>query len=254
MSFQDAGEVIILRREDFMRLFRQPKILRDEVIFELGRGMGLRTGEMSTTRCERVNLDDGLIYVRDSKNYHIYPLPINLRIAELVDKYMDGRKDGWLLRPLETAKVPKARDKPLSTQAIRNIVKHYAREADIPNWQEYQPRLLRCWFAADWVLRGGNLEVLRRILRHKNLAYTQIYVSRLVFWEDIQAEYSRIHALPIERRDEKKLTLEMLSSPIAQQCKECAARSVCKHVDEAINSEWASGCKFYPQIMEEMKG
>ena len=254
MGYLDAGQVVILRREDLLKLFREPKILRDELIMELGKGMGLRSGEIRTVRCERVNLDSGLLYVRDSKNYHVYPLPMSLRIAELIEKYMDKREEGWLLRPLKTVNVKRvALGQPLSRQALADVVKHYARKAGIPNWREYQPRMLRYWFAAEWVRRRRNIEVLRRILRHKSLTYTQIYVSKLIFWEDVKREYDSFHALPIERRDGKKLTVEMLSSPIVQQCSKCPAKCVCRHVDEAINSEWASGCKFFPRIVEEVK-
>lgn len=36
-------------------------------------------------------------------------------------------------------------------------------------------------------------------MRHKSLAYTQIYLSRLIFYEDIKREMQRLQALPQER-------------------------------------------------------
>lgn len=256
-SYPSSAKPIIIHRRDVEKLLAYPKKPRNQLIHELAAYMGFRTGEIVAQRIEWIDYESGRCYVRDSKKHRLYPIPLNYQVAKLAAKVAADRTEGLLIRRYEGMGRGESRlDKPLSTKEIWCLVRRHARKAGIPNWQEYTPRLLRHYFAATFAKgrngKPGNIEVLRRILRHRSLATTQVYLSRLIFFEDVQAEYDRIHALPIERRDEKNVTYEMLSSPIAQQCKECPARFVCRHVDEALNSEWASGCKFYAKIMEEV--
>lgn len=259
---RSTAEPIIIHRRDIEKLLAYPKKPRNQLIHELAAYMGFRTGEICTERIEWMDVDSGKCYVEDSKKRVLYPIPLNYSVAKLAQNIAEGRDEGLLILRFEgrwrSRRGESNLDKPIKPAAIWGIVRRAARKAGIKNWQEVNPRLLRHYFAATFAKgknnKPGNIEALRRILRHDSLISTQFYLARLFFFEDIQAEYDRIHALPIERRSEKNLSYEMLSSPVAQQCKECPARLVCKHVDEALNSEWASGCKFYPQIMEEMKG
>lgn len=253
MRYPSKTPIVIMRRSDFGKLEKQPNFIRDKLIIRLPKKMGLRTGEVATLRCERIDLDEGNLWVLNSKKYHLYPLPIDWQTASLLEKQMNGRKKGYLLRPFETEITKKwAVDRPLSNKAIGNIWKSYARQADLINWKEYTPRLGRCYFIREWIRRGGDIAVLCKITRHTNLADLWLYANRLVFWEEIKEEYDRIQRIPAERGLKKLDLTEILENPVAKQCLQCPARFVCKYVHEAVESEWAEGCRFYPKIIEEM--
>jgi len=79
--------------------------------------------------------------------------------------------------------------------ALRSRYKYRTR-----NWDRYNLRLLRHYFTATFAIgrdnKPGNLEVLRRILRHKSLAFTQVYSSRLIFYAGIKEEHDRFQRVP----------------------------------------------------------
>jgi integrase len=186
---------ITLYRSNFLKLKKFPKPARDQLIIELPCDLGLRTGEIATLRIENIDLENGSILILDSKRYKPYPIPLSYNIAQLIEEVKSGRSEGWLIRQFPRS--GKLSDKPITVEAIWHVWKKWAKRAGLPNWRQYTPRLGRHYFAATWhYVKHGNLEVLRRILRHKSLAYTQVYLSRLIFWEDEKAEYERIMNIP----------------------------------------------------------
>jgi hypothetical protein len=106
-------------------------------------------------------------------------------------------------------------------------------------------------------MQHKNLEVLRRILRHKSLAFTQIYLSRLIFWEDMQQEYERIQDAPFVGRvpvppPQLAATASLLSPFYQEWCVTCMHARLCKLCDQT--PAWALGCRFYiKNPMEECK-
>ena len=98
-----------------------------------------------------------------------------------------------------------------------------------------------------------SLETLRRILRHKNLAYTQVYLSRLVFFEDIQADYDRVHNIPHIRDEHKMYSLEMEERgqvELREECLTCPAQSVCKYKELLARVPVAGPCRIRPKILK----
>lgn len=248
--------VIVLVQRDIQKLVQHPKILRDQLIIELPRLQAFRTREIATLRWELVNEDDRWIYVENSKKDHLFPLPLQWQLAPLLKQFrqeMGQPKNGWVIRPLPTVNVKKsALGKPISNTAIEGVVKEYAREAGIFNWKSYTPTLLRAYFAAEWFRQKRNLKMLQTMMRHNELPTTMHYVSRIVFWEDLEAEFDRIQRIPTIRSVKKSELTKTLDNPMASTCLKCPARFVCKHIDEAMESEWAESCRFYPKIVEEM--
>ncbi len=155
-----------------------------------------------------------------------------------------------IIRPLPDVNIKKsALGKPISNSAIEQVIKGYARDVNIRNWRNYNPTLLRAYFAAEWVSQKRSLKILQVFMRHNELSTTMRYVSRIIFCEEMQGEFDRIQTGPFEKLMEKPSLNKMLESPIVRQCMKCPARLVCRHADEAVQSEWATGCRFYPKIM-----
>jgi len=258
-TFPSRAKPIIIHRSDIDKLLATRKKPRNQLIHELAAYMGFRTGEICTERIEWFDFETGRCYVMDSKKLELYPIPLNYRVAKLTAKVAGDKTEGLLIKRFQGGRAIKMGDsryeEPLTGDAIWQVVRRHARKAGIRNWQDYNPRLLRHYFAATFAKgkdgKPGNMEVLRRILRHDSLLSTQFYLARLIFFEDVQDEYDRIHKLPLE--EENRLSVKKLNNQTTQQCLACPARSVCKHVEEAINAEWATGCRFYAQIMAEAK-
>ena len=255
-SHRAVFNFVLLRRDDIKKLVEYPKILRDQIIIDFSRLQALRTGEVATERWVDVDLENGFIHVLDSKKHVPILLPLHWRLAEQLMRYKEEvapAEGDWIVRPLPSVNVKRsAWGKPISNDAIHDIVKGYARDAEIFDWRRYNSTLLRACFAAEWVRQKRSLKMLQFMMRHNNLATTFRYVSKIVFWGELEAEFDRVQRVPVTRRMKKLSMSELLAKPMAKQCLSCPAVDVCKFVDEAVESEWADGCRFFSKIVEKL--
>jgi integrase len=219
--------VIVIHRSHILRLKKFPKPTRDQLCIELATDMGLRSGEISTLRIENIDLEKGKIYIIDSKKKTLYPLALTYEVAQHIDEVKAGREEGWLI--LQGKRNAWRRGKPMTTIALCYIWRKWAKRAGIPNWRKYNPRLGRHYFACEWARRGGNIEILRRILRHSQLTTTQLYLSRLLFWEDEQAEYQRIMNIPNIMGSEP---IRVQTSVAGSNPTVCIHEAMCKYYKE----------------------
>lgn len=257
--YLQRSKPITLRRADIERLLAYPKPPRDQLIHCLAANMGLRTGEVATARIEYIDYDKGTLFVLDSKKYTPSPVPIDFETANLMQKVSGNRESGLLIQRHQCYH-GKTREDPLTIENLWHLVRRYACKTKIANWQEYNLRLLRHYFAATFAFpkdpkkEKGSLEALRRILRHKDLTYTQVYLSRFVFYEDVQAEFNRLRKPPQIRRNDNVNSLEPVSLRFYKEnCSNCPHESVCRYKDEAATSEWAGTCRFKPKEVQRQQ-
>lgn len=243
---------IIIRRSDIESLLAFPKSHRDQLILSLPARMGFRVGEVCMLRKELVDLEGGCIYVVDSKKHKKYPIPMPWDVATLVEKCMVSNRE-FIIRSGPRNKQGN-RDGPLNRGYVYYITRRLAVRAGLPNWDQVNSTLLRHYFAASWIYtHKGSIETLRRIMRHKSLAYTQVYLSRLVFFEDLKSEVDRLRQIPnLEGGKTHNHEFDYQSSDFFQEyCINCAHVSVCKYCPEACaSSSWSKGCKRYLNVQE----
>jgi integrase len=67
---------------------------------------------------------------------------------------------------------------PISEVRAEQIVKRYAREAGIADWKRVGPHRLRAYFATDAKDKGLDAFTIRDLMRHKNIATTNLYVGQ----------------------------------------------------------------------------
>jgi integrase/recombinase XerD len=67
---------------------------------------------------------------------------------------------------------------PISERQAERIVKNYARSSGIEDWHLVGPHRLRAFFATDAKDKGKDGLMIKELMRHKNLATTEIYVGR----------------------------------------------------------------------------
>lgn len=264
MQLWAQGDPIILVRKQFQQLLNhsaEHEPLRNQLIIDFPTQMGLRTKEIRMAFWEDVDVDSGHLFIRNSKSKHLYPLPLTYTIAQKLDQYRSpSDRRGVILRRLFGCSYShQMKGQPISNKTVWDTWHRVARRAGVQHPEIYTPRLGRHYFAAMFTLhpdprKRGSLEVLRRILRHKTLTYTQIYLSRLIFVEDIKREFNRIRQIPQIGGDVKSLyNQELEQVEVREECLSCPACPVCKHKYELARCEAASGCKFRPKILERAK-
>src|SRR6266704_5439699 len=67
---------------------------------------------------------------------------------------------------------------PISAVRAEQIVKGYAKDAGIDDWERVGPHRLRAFFATDAKDKGLDAFTIRDLMRHKNIATTNLYVGQ----------------------------------------------------------------------------
>lgn len=236
-----AGEAIIIRRSDVEHVHdyaRQNACPRDFLIIHIPMKIGLRNSEIRTLRIENIDFENRSFEVLDSKKYELFPLPLDMLSLELIKDLVGDKQEGYVFTHLGSWTQVKA-DEPLSRVEIWQIFHDIALEAGV---KDFNPRMARHYFAVHWaVVEKKSVVTLQRILRHKSLAITQIYLGKLVFFEDIQTEFEGIQNQPI--LDQTRLSDALRISPNSI-CEGCGYVEFCKF---APLPSCASECRFKPE-------
>jgi integrase len=229
-----SAQATIIRRTDVEHIHdyaRENCTPRDYLIVRLPMKVGLRTGEIASFRVENINFDDRSFKILDSKQKILYPLPLDSVTLQLIQDLVRERLEGYVFTRARSWKHVKS-GQPLSVQEIWHIIHAIGADAGV---EGFKPRILREYFAANWAhTEKKSLPTLQQILRHKSLETTQIYINKLVFFEDVQREYDEIQNGP--------LVVDCI-------CKDCAVVNICKF---APLPSCASSCR-YQKILEVEK-
>lgn len=183
----------ILSKEEVKRLLSFPcecyqNGLRDRAILELLYSSGLRLGEVVGLKPADVELDGGLVMVREGKGRKDRVVPLGAQAIEAVRRYVQ------VLRPLLEKTVSQQekttslflgrKGKPLGKCGIQEIVWKYARLAGIK--KRVYPHLLRHTCATHLLQGGASLQTVQQLLGHSLInttqRYTQVTPSELKKW------------------------------------------------------------------------
>lgn len=237
----DPQETLIIKRTDITRVHDYARANcepRDYLLIRLPMKIGLRTGEICTLRIENIDFESRTFRVLDSKRKKFYPLPLDPVTLELIRLLIGKRLQGYVFRQRQTWTRKRA-DKPLNDASVWFRVKTIAEEVGVDS---FNPRILRHFFAAEWHRSGRSLEVLRRILRHKSLGYTQFYLAKLVYFEDVQQTYDEVMNGPLAQHE---------SNTHSGPCSDCTIVNVCKYAGTV--PEYALGCRYKPTNKMEIE-
>jgi integrase len=219
---------VAIRRADIERIHdyaRKNCSERDFLLVRLPMQIGLRTGEIATLSIENIDFETRTFQVLDSKKKVLYPLPLDVLTLQLIRDLCGFRTHGYVFRQSRSWKYTRG-DKPLTDATIWTVIHNIAREAGVP---DFNPRMLRHYFAAHWIYDLHNsIPSLQVILRHESAENTMIYVGRLSFWEDVQREYDGIRNGPFAESHVEEQGMAQGQGAHAKVCSECGAVEVCK--------------------------
>ena len=132
-----------------------------------------------------IDFDTQTLNLRHTKNHEALIIPLSKSILAILKKYIrisSRDKDDWLFCNVYG-------DKLIKSTISHDLVEYNRRrgvdKTGIHRW--------RHTFAKYWVLNGGSVVVLSRLLGHSDLKITQRYVNLLV--SDIKKEVEEIDIL-----------------------------------------------------------
>ncbi len=147
---------------------------------------GIRQRSMMNLTIRDVDLDNQMLNVRVTKNRKPLLLPLNTTMCGILREYFvhrDAKSDDDLL-------FTNVYGQPLLRSTCYGMLYAYnkGRGVDTTGIHRY-----RHTFAKQWILGGGNVVALSRMLGHSNLSITQNYVNLLV--SDLAKQVEEINLL-----------------------------------------------------------
>lgn len=161
--------------------------IRNETIIATFIYTGLRKNELLKLRTCDVNIESGLILVKNGKGQKDRTIPIHPKLKPLLKAYMASRQqEGWTSRWF----FPSVRSKaPLSTKNLYAICKRIQNHTSV----RFTPHMLRHTFARLAVEADLGLYKLKEIMGHSDISTTQIYMS--VSPQNIKKSFEKIDML-----------------------------------------------------------
>ena len=149
----------------------------------------LGTGNRISTALEveigDLNFDDNLIILKRTKNRKQQIIPLSRTLAGVLQEYIDirgGDKSSRLF----------CNDygQPASTRTYQQLVRNYNIKRNV---NKSSCHLFRHTFAKNWILAGGDIFRLQKILGHSDLTVTKEYVQ--MFGADLQMDFEKFNTL-----------------------------------------------------------
>ena len=161
--------------------------LRDKLVIELLFGTGIRLSELLGLKTNNVYLIERTIKVLGKRNKERI-IPINLSLSNLLNQYIvEKNKQEYSNNPevlivtnTGTQGYPKL---------IYRIVQKYL--STISTQEKKSPHILRHSFATSLLNKGADINAIKDLLGHANLAATQVYTHNSI--ERLKSIYKQAH-------------------------------------------------------------
>jgi integrase/recombinase XerC len=148
--------------------------IRDQLILELLYGTGIRLSELLGIRPDDVSLASRTVRVTGKGNKQRI-VPLNPTLVAVLENYIAFRKREFgpegNARPMLLVT---DKGEPLYEKLVYRTVKHYLSQITTASSQQH-PHVLRHSFATHLLNKGADLNAIKELLGHANLAATQVY-------------------------------------------------------------------------------
>lgn len=161
--------------------------LRDKLIISLFYETGLRRAELCCLKNNDVDLGSSILKVHGKRN-KIRLIPFGHGLSELIEWYVSERDrlfqkndDGFFIVSKKGLKV--------SESVVYQLVRKYL--SLVTGAEKKSPHVLRHSFATALLNNGADLESVRDLLGHSDIATTQIYTHST--FEELKSIYKQAH-------------------------------------------------------------
>lgn len=198
--------------EEIKRLVRKPKTddfleNRNWVLVNYFLATGNRVSSVAALRLRDVDLEDGYITVNRQKNGKPTRIPLVKKIVRILRQYIDDYRT-------EIDGVPVGDDEPLfcniygeplSENAIKKAIANYNRKRKV---EKTSVHLFRHTFAKKWILDGGDLLQLEKMLGQSSLKMVQHYAN--LYASDIKQEAEKHAAIAKTKGNTRRIRKRIL--------------------------------------------
>ena len=148
---------------------------------------GIRVSECRDIELSDVDLENGSIRIRQGKGSKERIIPIGSLVQKTLWKYINHFRPQSLVAQV-TGLFLSDRGLPLTKSGIQQIVRRYGKRTGISGVR-CSPHTFRHTFARNYLLNGGDIFSLQKILGHSSLASVRTYLN--LFATDIKKQHQR---------------------------------------------------------------
>jgi integrase/recombinase XerC len=147
---------------------------RDQLVLELLYGTGIRLSELLGIRPDDVSLAGRTVRVTGKGNKQRI-VPLNPTLVAVLENYIAFRKREFGPEGnAQPALLVTDKGDPMYEKLVYRTVKHYLSQITTASSQQH-PHVLRHSFATHLLNKGADLNAIKELLGHANLAATQVY-------------------------------------------------------------------------------
>lgn len=161
--------------------------LRDKLVLELLFGTGIRLSELLGLKTSNVYLNEKTIKVLGKRNKERI-IPINLTLTNLLNHYIVEKNNQEYSNNSEVLIVTNTGAKGYPKLIYRIVQKYLSL---ISTQEKKSPHILRHSFATSLLNKGADINAIKDLLGHANLAATQIYTHNSI--ERLKSIYKQAH-------------------------------------------------------------
>lgn len=157
-------------------------------------GTGNRISTALDVRIDDLNFQSGTITLRRTKNRRQQIIPLSHTLAQILQDYIlvrGGEPDEYLFCNEYGEKA--------SERTYQQLVRRYNIKRNV---NKTSCHLFRHTFAKSWILAGGDMFRLQKILGHSDLTVTKEYVQ--MFGQDLQMDFEKFNPLDNMRKTDMK--------------------------------------------------
>lgn len=182
-TYTDAELKLLLKKPNLKKCsFAE---YRDWVIINYLLATGNRSNTVCNLRIGDIDFESGYIHLRTTKNKRQQIIPLSDVLAKVLNEYLqfrNGEEDDYLFISVYGQK--------LNRNSLASSIRKYNERRGVTKTGIH---LFRHTFAKKWIMNGGDIFRLQKILSHSTLDMVKEYVN--IFGSDLKQDYDKFNAL-----------------------------------------------------------
>ena len=158
---------------------------RNWVIINYMLGTGNRAGTIVSLNIEDLDLGSETITLKKLKGRKQYVIPVSRSLSVVLREYLGYRKG----EPGDSLFCT-SYGKPMTTDILEKEIARYNRKRGV---EKTSLHMFRHTFAKQWILNGGDIFRLQKILGHSSLEMVRKYVN--MFSDDLRRDFDSFNPL-----------------------------------------------------------
>ncbi|MCF8218137.1 MAG: tyrosine-type recombinase/integrase [Bacteroidales bacterium] len=188
---------VFVQEKEMQKLFTEAEFknnycgIRDYTILNLLYNTGMRVSELVNLNVQDINTGNCSLKVLGKRNKERI-IPVNDYMMTTLETYLQERENFLLeknVQPSEKSLFLSSQGKKPYAKLIYDIVKKYLEQ--VSTIDKKSPHILRHSFATHLLSHGADLNAIKELMGHANLAATQVYTHSTI--DQLKSIYEQAH-------------------------------------------------------------